>query len=691
MNKDETRGAVAARGMEIGIFAACLAVHFLLVSLGWRTSILQLHEGRQIQTALTAQCLQTEPWQLAYPLPVFGPPWSAPYEFPLYQTVVAWCAKLTGAPIEQTGRAVALAFLYLSLPACFHLLGYCGVPKNRRWMLPVLLLLSPIYLYYSRALMIESTAFCASAWFLLAFIRGLRTPSWRWIAGAAVLGAIAGLTKATTFAVFLSAACLETLWQLVNHLRQKACPGKTVSTALRALLAAIPALIATLAWVRFTDKVKSANPLADALTSTHLHEFNYGSLDQRLDPTFWAKVGENIFNGLLNPVNAALVVLFGLLLIGGKRRSILGLAVCFAAGPLLFANLYFVHDYYYFASGAFLLAALAIAWSQLLDREEYPQWSRWGTIVLSIGLQVQSFASIYLPFQLKPVRQEPELGTILAQTIPDDAVVLVFGQGWNPSLAYYAHRHTVMVLDAKFDQPDQIEEVLNRIEPGRIVALVATGPIRLERIFLRPYLTRLGLGSGPVLASADTHLYVTREMADRFSDQIAEMPLREFAPVSGDSANRDSRTVMGGAAPSNLISMMNIPPSKVRHPFSMSNHMVDKRPVFDAHAPTDIVFELPENAREVAIGFGIIEGAYTGESTTDGVEFRLELVGRDGKARVLRSIFLDPANQPDDRGTQQAVVALPKGIKGELWCRTDPGPLHNSAFDWAYWSRIQIR
>lgn len=691
MKPDSSETATTEDRFGLWCFAACAILHLILVSQGWGNSLIQLHEGRQIQTALTAQSLQYEPWHLAYPLPVFGPPWSAPFEFPLYQTAVAWLANATGWPIEQSGRAIALAFLYLSLPAWYQLLGFYGVPRTRRWMLPALLLLSPIYLYYSRSLMIESTALCMSAWFLLAFVRGIRAPSWGWSAAAALLGSAAGLAKATTFAVFLAAAFIETICQLWPRLRPRLEIRGLAATALRALLAAVPALSVAIAWIRFTDSVKKANPFAEVLTSKNLSEFNYGTLAQRLDPVFWSKVGENILNGLLNPVNAAFVCLFGLLLLGGRRRIVLGLLVCFAAGPLLFANLYFVHDYYYYASGAFLLAALAIAWSQLLDRDEFPLWARRTTIALSLGLQVVSYAQNYLPFQLKPVRPEPELGPILAKATPDDAIILTFGQGWDPSLAYYSRRKTVMVLDAKFDKPDQIDDVLGRTVPGQIVALVATGPIRNERAFLRPYLTRLGLGSGPVLASANTHLYVAKAMADRFSDLAAGMSLREFAPVSAGGADRESRSVMGGAVPSNLTSMMSIPPIRVNHPFGPANHIVDKRPVFDAHAPTDIVFHLPEKAKEVAVGFGIIEGAYTGDSTTDGVEFRIELVETDGKVRVLRSIFLDPANQPDDRGTQQAVIALPQGATGELWCRTLTGPLNNGAFDWAYWARIQIR
>ena len=166
----------------VGLFIFSVVLNLVFSSVGLRHSLLEVHDFRQVQTALTARCLQEEGWSLAYPTPLFGPPWSAPMEFPFYQVCVARFGALTGLPLEPAGRLVALGFLYLSLPAWFGLAGLLGLPPARRWLLLSLILLSPVYLYYSRSFMIESTTLCASAWFLFAYCRALEGRRAVWLA-----------------------------------------------------------------------------------------------------------------------------------------------------------------------------------------------------------------------------------------------------------------------------------------------------------------------------------------------------------------------------------------------------------------------------------------------------------------------------------------------------------------------------
>ena len=45
---------------------------------------------------------------LRYETPVLGPPWSLPFEFPLYQGIVAGLAKIFSTPLDQTGRFVSI-------------------------------------------------------------------------------------------------------------------------------------------------------------------------------------------------------------------------------------------------------------------------------------------------------------------------------------------------------------------------------------------------------------------------------------------------------------------------------------------------------------------------------------------------------------------------------------------------------
>ena len=117
------------------LLAVCLVYFLASVSIGWRNTISDAHGFRQSQTAISADViLRGGPW-LIYETPVLGPPWTIPFEFPLYQWIVAALTWLTGSAMDSIGRAVSVAFLptdavadgaasrcasYLpTLPACY--------------------------------------------------------------------------------------------------------------------------------------------------------------------------------------------------------------------------------------------------------------------------------------------------------------------------------------------------------------------------------------------------------------------------------------------------------------------------------------------------------------------------------------------------------------------------------------------
>src|ERR1051325_8788424 len=82
---------------------------------GWWHSISDRHGFRQTQTAITSYYLIRGGPFLRYETPVFGRPWSTPFEFPLYQWIVAAASEYFATPLNQTGRFIGLAFFYLSL------------------------------------------------------------------------------------------------------------------------------------------------------------------------------------------------------------------------------------------------------------------------------------------------------------------------------------------------------------------------------------------------------------------------------------------------------------------------------------------------------------------------------------------------------------------------------------------------
>src|SRR5882757_9798087 len=98
------------------IFWLMLVVALWSWSLTWSGPITDRHDFRQLQTAISAHWLKQDGFRLNYETPLFGPPWSIPMEFPVYQWCVATFSRLTGVPLIQSGRATSILFSLATLP-----------------------------------------------------------------------------------------------------------------------------------------------------------------------------------------------------------------------------------------------------------------------------------------------------------------------------------------------------------------------------------------------------------------------------------------------------------------------------------------------------------------------------------------------------------------------------------------------
>ncbi|MDB6170201.1 MAG: hypothetical protein JWM88_3065 [Verrucomicrobia bacterium] len=678
------------------VFAVCVILNLGFSFVGWRNNPVEVHEFRQVQTALTARAIQEEGWSLAYPMPLFGPPWSAPMEFPVYQLCVAKLATLTHLPIEPAARAVALAFLYLALPACGGLIGLLGVARPHRWLFLGLILLSPVYLYYSRAIMIESTAFCASAWFLLAYCRVVRNPHRGWLAAAGVFGILAALAKVTTLMVFLAVAATYTLSVLAQQWRAAPRDRRVVAGIVgRTLLTTLPAVIVGTAWVHFSDGIKRSNPLSAFLASGPMESFNFGTLAQRGSFEFWQRIGHHTAGSVVPVFNLTLILLFAVILDKAWRGRTLLLLGGYLAGPLVFSNLYFVHDYYFYANGAFLLGALAIGWDRLLAAPMFPTVGKWLVIAVSLGVQVLTYSQGYLPFQ-RAKQDGFELGRVLrAVTRPED-VVLIFGRDWDSKPAYFSHRRTIMITDVHALDLVAVNQVLDRLPDGSVGALVIEGKARASLARYQPLMRRLKVKPVPLLVGDDALVHVAEDRVAHAREQLERLSLDEFRfdsalEIGGLTFPRKRYVPSQHPEEQSLKAVMTPMPLVVMHPYGVAVHQLEGKSVFNAHAPTDVVFEIPPKATVAAVRFGMLPAAYGGKNATDGVEFRVEVVDPAGHHQVLRSIYLSPSKVEADRGEKSLEIPLPPGTKGEIWFRTLPGPTGSIAFAWAYWAGIELR
>jgi hypothetical protein len=142
----------------VALFAGCLVWFAVVSAVGWNGSLSDRHGFRQTQTALTSYYLLKGGPFLRYETPVLGAPWSVPFEFPLYQWLAAKTVEIAGTSLNSAGRLVSEAFFVLTLVILFDLLGRFQVRLLHRLVFIILMLASPLYVFWSRTFMIESTA-----------------------------------------------------------------------------------------------------------------------------------------------------------------------------------------------------------------------------------------------------------------------------------------------------------------------------------------------------------------------------------------------------------------------------------------------------------------------------------------------------------------------------------------------------
>jgi hypothetical protein len=674
--------------MALGVmFALVGLLSVVLLTQSWNASLLDRYEFRQLQTALSTWWIAQGGWQLDYPTPLFGPPWSVPMEFPTYQVMVAQFHHLTGYPLEQSGRLIAVIMLLACLPALYDLLSLTALKPSRRLVVLAVVLTSPIYLFYARTFMIETTALCFSVWFLALLRRSLEDPRAVWIVATTIVGTLAGLTKITTFLVF----GLPALALVLRSLRPSA--GSIRHSLIAAVIPALVSLGVTWWWIQHGDAVKDSNPFTGFLAARELRAWNFGSWDLRFDSSFWIHIQENIVGYNLAEgaiAVAALCVPFA----SARHRVMAGIAVLgFASGPLVFANLYHIHDYYYAANSLLLLAAAGLMIASVWDDPRLPRGTNWLALVLVLCFQLHAYYRGYYSHHRQPAPPPPQLAASIRDAVPADGVVLIYGADWNPLLPYYFQRRALMVPGERENETDVLEHVVSKLPPRRIAAMVIKGDkLRGRPDFIRERCARFGLSPEPAVGDLHHDLYLPGPVADEIRSKTATPSLTATSRTfpEGDKFPTDLKT----DAPIVFSPAIASPaPVAVRSRYGVSLAELDGRPVLNAHAPSELVFRPPDGARHLHAIAGLPDGSFapSRDATTDGITIEVVALSPEGTKQRLYHRQLDPARQVADRGPQTIEVDLPQPFSGELILRLGNGPAGNPTNDWAYWTDIKIQ
>lgn len=678
------------------VFLAVVGLAAWMLTRSWQASILDRYEFRQLQTALSAYWVTQEGFRLDYLTPLFGPPWSIPMEFPTYQWCVAAVAMVCGLPVEQAGRLVGVGFYGATLPAAYGLLALAGLTTSRRLLTLAVILVTPVYLFYPRTVMIETAALCFAVWFLFALHRSLATRRITWLAASVALGVLAALTKITTLAVFLPPALALGLDAARTVLRASAArkTRELGPVALRVVLPVALALGVAYAWISHGDAIKHSNPYTGFLASTELRQWNYGPLGLRLEPSFWQNLRNNVFLNVLSEGGLALALVCAAFATRRARWVALAAAAGFISGPLVFANLYHVHDYYFTANALLLTGAAGMLLASAWDNPRFPSAARWVALLVFLGLQYQAFDRNYHYYYWKEAPPPPPLADIIRESVPAEGVVLISGADWDPLLPYYAQRRAVMVAGGRDAEVEVLENVLAQLPPRRVAAMVLVGDkLRQDPALVRTRAARLGLWPHPFATDDAADLYLpleavtvaARRLADR-SFAPARILVRPPLPSVTPSANDED--LSGRDFPSCTPG-----PSRARSQFGISVQQIDGRPVLSAHASSELYFHPPAGAHRITAVVGLPASTHAKPlpEATDGVVVEIFEQLPDNNRRSLYRRELSPATRVADQGPQELALENDIPFVGDLIFSVTPGAAGNLAYDQAYWARIEIR
>jgi hypothetical protein len=329
----------------------------------------------------------------------------------------------------------------------------------------------------------------------------------------AAISCLAAVVKITTLYPFLIAAIGVVGYQVLPRGGPLGGSGWARRGLWIIACAGLPA-IAVVTWTHATDRAKKRSTMGAHITTTTnlMKKWNFGTVEQRLSAETWDVLASRTDLPLGGRLTFAVAAL-GLIM---ARRRVAEVTVClllYSAGILTFTNLFYVHEYYYFANNIFLIAAAGFAIVAMLEAGPPLRNGAIGGLVLLLGSMVADYNRVYRPVQAYNHTELQRLGTAIRdRTEPDDIVVLL-GVDWSPEVPYYSGRRALCL--AKWTAPGRIGKCLSSLKPYRIGAVLILPPAQtpIPCVKVLDLLRRQGFEPQAALVDAPFQLLVRADRA----------------------------------------------------------------------------------------------------------------------------------------------------------------------------------
>ena len=439
----------------MGLFIVYLIYFFYINLKFFQLPIVEDHAFRQTQTAITAYYFVKNGFSFAYETPVLGQNWSIPFEFPIYQILVAWISQFTNLDLSKSGRFLNLLFTSLTCIPFYFSLKIFKINTVAIFFSLILFISSPIYSFWAGTFMIEGAAlFFSISFFYYCLVVIYKIPRNQDYFYLSLFLTAALLQKVTTV---LPVLIIMTFLYLYNLYKSQ---NKSIDGFIKVFLAVLFPLVICYLWIFYSDLIKLQNALGEGLTSKAMSSFVYGSLADRLSSKLWLDViyYRNIVQSSFYFIGLLFIFLSLIFLKDSNiKKTILIFVSLFLLPFLIFSNLHIRHNYYQFANTIYLSAAVGISVIYLLQSCQKILSCFYKPLAMSIMCifiyyNYAFFVSGVLQNKIwapnSDIKLTLQLTNFVKANTPVDSVAIWFTKmGWSSEFAFFAERKSLTWLN----------------------------------------------------------------------------------------------------------------------------------------------------------------------------------------------------------------------------------------------------
>ena len=433
--------------LNIKIQSICyfLSASFCLNFESFKHPLIYNHAFRQTQNAISARYMAQNSLSLFNPLPHIGVNTKAPFELPLLQILSASLQKAGVSEVYALRPLSWIIFVIFNITLFFYVISITQNTSLGNFLL-IVFTFHPLFLKYSNAFMIE---FIPHIFGILSLIF-LQTDKKKY---STIFLSLSLLAKITTGIIYFFIFFLFDLNKIYKN-------SLKIRFNINLLFPYIISIFSISVWLILEENIKNSSKFSAWLKGSSMKNWNFGSIDKYSDLDSYIVILKRLLEnfGILYPNYILGALVFLALILYEKKIGILLLV------PIVFLNLYLVHDYYLLA--IFPIAVFLIGLKLFKNNEKINIFILLFFIMLAhLNYQVSTRFDEYQNLNLMQSKLSLDnFETGLIQVLNEkefqnhnNIYLAATFYDWNPTLFFYTNKYGIMAKDQIFKGNKEIE------------------------------------------------------------------------------------------------------------------------------------------------------------------------------------------------------------------------------------------